>query len=259
MTWLEALILGVIQGLTEFLPVSSSGHLEIGRALLGRSVEQGLPFVIAVHGATVLAVIVVFWPDILRLARGALSRGPNAEKSYGFKLLLSMIPILLVGLFLRDRVEAFFTGNLAAVGIFFLVTSSFLAAAHFRSPGRREINAGDALLMGAAQAVAVLPGISRSGAVISAGMLAGARRDELARFAFLMSVVPILGANILEAAGGGFAGASLAPGPLAAGFLAAFITGILACRLMVALVRRGKLIFFSLYCVAAGVLSLVLS
>jgi len=259
MTWLEALILGVVQGLTEFLPVSSSGHLELGRALLGRSVEQGLPFTIAVHGATVLAVIVVFWFDILRLLRGVLSRSPNAEKAYGLKLLLSLIPILLVGLFLRDPVEAFFTGNIAAVGIFFLVTSSLLAAAHFRRPGRREITAGDALLMGAAQAVAVLPGISRSGAVISAGMLAGARREGLARFAFLMSVVPIVGANILEAAGGGFTTSALAPGPLAAGFLAAFITGCLACRLMVALVRRGKMIFFSLYCAAAGVFSLAIS
>ncbi len=200
MNWLEALLLGVVQGLTEFLPVSSSGHLELGRALLGRPVEQGLPFIIAVHGATILAVIVVFRADILRLGRGVLSRGPNAEKAYGLKLLLSMVPVLLVGLFLKDWVESFFTGSLAAVGIFFLLTAVLLAAAHFRKPGRRDITNGDALLMGAAQAVAVLPGISRSGAVISSGLLAGVRREELPRFAFLMSVVPIAGANLLEAA-----------------------------------------------------------
>ncbi|MBM3297494.1 MAG: undecaprenyl-diphosphate phosphatase [Candidatus Aminicenantes bacterium] len=259
MTWLEALLLGVVQGLTEFLPVSSSGHLELGRALLGGPVEQGLPFTIAVHGATVLAVVSVFWGDIRRLARGLLARGPNPEKTYVLKLLLSMIPMLLVGLFLREEVERFFTGNLKAVGIFFFVTAAFLAAAHFRRPRDRDISYGDALLMGAAQAVAVLPGISRSGAVISSGMLAGARRDELARFAFLMSVAPIAGANLIEAAGGGFAEATLAAGPLAVGFLAAFLTGFVACRVMIALVRRGRLVGFSLYCAAAGVFSFVLS
>jgi undecaprenyl-diphosphatase len=258
MTWLEGLILGVVQGLTEFLPVSSSGHLELGRILLGRSVEQGLSFTIAVHGATLLAVVAVFWTDIRRLARGFLRRGPNDEKTLGFMLLLSMIPVLLVGVFLRDQVEGLFTGRPAIVGACFLLTAALLAAAHFRRPGDRDISAGDALLMGAAQAAAVLPGLSRSGAVISTGLLAGVNRRVLPSFAFLMSVVPIAGANFLEAVRGGSAAASLSAGPLLAGFAAALVTGFAACRLMVGLVRRGKLLAFSLYCVAAGVLTIAL-
>ncbi len=253
MNWIEALILGLIQGLTEFLPVSSSGHLEIGKFLMDINPEKSLLFTVVVHGATVMSTIVVFWKDIISLFKGLLAFKWNEETQFLAKLALSMLPVLIVGVFFKDYVEEFFDGDMIFVGAMLLVTSGLLAFTSLSKSNKRSINFLDAIVIGIAQAVAVLPGISRSGATISTGILLGNKKEKVARFSFLMVLVPILGANFLDIMGGeATSNASVGVLPLVVGFLAAFISGWAACTWMINIVKRGKLIYFAIYCFLLG-------
>jgi undecaprenyl-diphosphatase len=258
MNLFEAMILGLIQGLTEFLPVSSSGHLEIAKSLFGVDPEATFYFTIAVHGATVLSTIVVFWKEIVRLAKGTLKFRMNEETSYVLKIIVSMVPVGFVGILLKDPVEKLFNGNLLFVGSMLLITAGLLAAAHFIRKREREIGYLDALIIGVAQAAAVIPGISRSGATISAGLMIGNSKNEIARFSFLMVLVPVIGANLLEILSEPAIAGSNSAAIILTGFITAFISGYMACRWMIGLVRRSKLIWFSIYCAVAGLLSILL-
>ncbi len=261
MTWIEALILGLVQGLTEFLPVSSSGHLEIGKILLNVEVKEDLTFTVLVHFATVLSTITVFYRDLQGLFSGLFAFRWNEETRYIFKILLSMLPVLVVGIFYREEVESLFSGNLVLVGGALLVTAFLLISTQVVKSGNKKIPFLDALIMGIAQAAAVIPGISRSGATISTGLLMRNDREEVARFSFLMVLLPIIGAALLDLASlvssGGEGGISA--GPLVAGFLAAYFSGYLACRWMINLVKKGNLYWFALYCAVVGTISLVFS
>lgn len=259
MEWFEALILGLIQGLTEFLPVSSSAHLEIGKVIFGIKGEENLYFSILVHGATVLSTIVVFHKEIFKLISGFFKFKYNDETQYIFKIAISMIPVLIVGLLFKDYVKSFFNGdNLIITGSFLLVTALFLSFTYFfKRNNQREIGYLDAFIIGLAQAVAVLPGISRSGATIATGLLIGNKKTEIAKFSFLMVLIPILGENILDVLSGSFSNISISSTCLIIGFLSAFLSGLLACKIMIKLVSKGKLIWFAIYCVVAGLISII--
>lgn len=259
MSWIEAIVLGLIQGLTEFLPVSSSGHLEIGKAILGVEVQENMTFTVVVHGATVLSTIVVFWRDIRDLLTGTLKFKWNSESKYIVKIIISMIPVLFVGLFFKDEVEGFFDGNLVFVGAMLLLTAVLLSFSHFVKKRENEITFGKAFIIGLAQSIAVLPGISRSGATIATGLLIGIKKENMAKFSFLMVLVPIIGANIMDIMGGDMQsqGASIAPTTLIAGFVAAFVSGWLACKWMVDIVKKGKLLYFAMYCALIGTIAII--
>ncbi len=260
MDTLEALILGLVQGLTEFLPVSSSGHLAIGKALFGIETSD-LAFEVAVHAATVLATIVVFWKDIVKLLQGLFRFEMNAETRYILLILLSMVPVFIVGMFFKDSVEELFGSGLAVVGVALMVTALLLFLSETLAARRQgegdKITWKTALWMGLAQAVAVIPGLSRSGSTIATGLLCGAKKDEVTRFSFLMVLVPILGEAFLDVVGGDFAASSVGMLPLAVGFAAAFVSGLFACRVMIALVRKARLRWFALYCVLVGLACLI--
>ena len=258
MNWLEALILGLVQGLTEFLPVSSSGHLELGKVILGVNAENSLMFTVVVHGATVLSTIVVFYKDILNLLKGLFAFKWNEETRYIFKIFISMIPVAIVGVFFIDEVESFFTGNLVFVGSMLLVTAALLTFTYLNKSNTRKVNFIDAFVIGIAQAMAVLPGISRSGSTIATGLMLGNRKDTIARFSFLMVLIPIIGANMKDLIGGEMTeNAGVSPLALLVGFLAAFISGLLACKWMINIVKKGKLIYFAIYCVIIGTTAIV--
>ncbi|NLZ20135.1 MAG: undecaprenyl-diphosphate phosphatase [Bacteroidales bacterium] len=265
MEWFEALILGLVQGLTEFLPVSSSGHLAIGKALLGVEPSGDLIFEVTVHAATVLATIVVFRKEIWKLLCGLFRFKYNDETDYIAKLCLSMIPVFVVGMFFKDKVEAAFS-SLPVVGIALIVTAVLLTLSDFFSGVKGEsaavrtrngISFWQALAVGVGQACAVLPGLSRSGATISTGLLCGVKREHMAQFSFLMVLVPILGETFLDLVGGEMAASSIGALPLLIGFAAAFLAGLFACRVMIALVRRAKLKWFGLYCALVGLAVLI--
>lgn len=262
MSWIEALILGVVQGLTEFLPVSSSGHLTIGSALLGLSGEENLTFAVAVHAATVLSTIVVLWKEVSILFRGFFSFKWNKETQMVCKILLSMIPVGIVGLFFKNYVEAIFGSGLLIVGCMLLLTAALLAFSYYAQPRpKEEISFKDAFIIGIAQACAVLPGLSRSGSTIATGILLGDKKEQVAKFSFLMVIIPILGEAFLDLMKGGFSPAEsgISAGALLTGFIAAFVSGTLACRWMINLVKKGKLVYFAYYCVAAGLFAIVYS
>ena len=264
MNWLEALILGIVQGLTEFLPVSSSGHLEIGQELLGTSGEENLTFAIIVHAATVLSTLVVLWSEVTKLFNGTFSTWRwNAEKDYVAKLLVSMIPVFVVGMFFKDQVESFFGHGLLLVGICLLITALLLALSEWLQKKRRnkghEVGYKDAIIIGLAQACAVLPGLSRSGTTIATGLLCGVKKESVAQFSFLMVLIPILGEaflDLLKVVNGEMT-SSLDLLPAVVGFVAAFVTGCFACRFMIEIVRRQRLIWFALYCAIVGVFAIV--
>ena len=264
MTWFQALLLGLVQGLTEFLPVSSSGHLAIGREILGVEASGDLVFEVAVHAATVLATIVVFRKEIWKLLCGLFKFRYNDETDYILKIGLSMIPVLFVGLFLKDKVEALFS-SLLVVGLALLVTALLLYLSDRLSPARRQalseapgarngISWLQALIIGIGQAFAVIPGLSRSGTTISTGLLCGVKRESVAQFSFLMVLIPILGEAFLDLVGGDMAASTIGALPLAIGFLAAFVSGLFACKVMIALVKKAKLKWFALYCAIVGLL-----
>lgn len=258
MEWFEALILGLIQGLTEFLPVSSSGHIEIGKTLFGIEGEDNLYFSVLVHGATVLSTIIVFRKDIAEILSGLFQFKHNQETSYVFKIVVSMIPVAIVGLFFKDFVEGFYSGNnIAFVGAMLLITATLLTLTLIKRKKERDINYLDALIIGIAQAFAVLPGISRSGATISTGILLGNKKANLAKFSFLMVLVPILGENFLELFKNDFSDSSIPVSSLVVAFIAAFISGLLACKAMIKLVRKGKIYWFAIYCATMGLISIL--
>jgi undecaprenyl-diphosphatase len=257
MSWIEALILGIIQGLTEFLPVSSSGHLELGKAILGIEAEESLMFSIAVHGATVLSTIIVFRKEIVELFAGLFKFKLNEETHYIAKIIVSMIPVGIVGVFLKDELKALFDGNVILVGSMLLVTAALLAFTYYAKEREKKITYKNAFVIGIAQALAVLPGISRSGATISTGLLLGNNRSEVAKFSFLMVLLPIIGENFLDITSGEMAASSIGTTPLLVGSVAAFITGLLACTWMLRLVKKGKLIWFALYCAIIGITAIV--
>ncbi len=259
MDLLEAIILGIIQGLTEFLPVSSSGHLEIGKYLFGVDAETSFSFSVIVHGATVLSTIVVFRKEIIRIFRGVVKFKMNSETDFALKIGTSLIPIFIVGFFLNEQVESLFNGNIIFVGLMLLVTALLLIVSSLIKGGSRDISYLDAFIIGIAQAFAVLPGVSRSGATISTGLILGNKKENLAEFSFLMVLIPVIGANLAELAKGEFSAAgSISPGILVAGFISAFITGYLACTWMIALVRKGKLYWFGIYCIVIGLVAILI-
>ncbi len=258
MNLLEAIVLGLIQGLTEFLPVSSSGHLELGKFLFGIDHESNFYFSVAVHGATVLSTIFVLWKELLGLVRGVMKFTMNEETKYALKLVISMIPVGIVGLFMKDIVMDYFNGNMTLLGIFFLITALLLFMTRVIRPKERNLTYVDSFIIGIAQAFAVLPAISRSGATIATGMMLGNRKSEIAKFSFLMVLVPVIGANILEISSGELLREGTSFAVISAGFIAAFISGYIACKWMISLVRRGNLAWFGLYCVAAGIFSFIL-
>ena len=277
MEWFEAVILGLLQGLTEFLPVSSSGHLEIGKVLLGVETTDDLLFTTMVHAATVLSTIVVFRKQIWSLLKGFFTglKGLRMEKADGkmtlvcndqtdylLKISLSMIPIFVVGVFFKDQVESLF-GSITVVGFALVVTSALLFFSDFASrPGRKSlfppneyrngISYWQALAIGLGQAFAVVPGLSRSGTTISTGLICGVRREVMAQFSFLMVLVPILGEMFLEILDGGLTSSSVGLLPLVLGFVSAFLSGLFACKVMIALVKKARLSWFALYCLVAA-------
>jgi len=273
MSTLEAILLGLLQGLTEYLPVSSSGHLAIGSALLGVQGEENLIFTVAVHVATVLSTLVVLGHEILQICKGTFhplgaGRGLmrlNPDQRYVLNILVSMIPIGIVGVFFKDKVEDIFGSGLTVVGVCLLATACLLAFSYHARPRQKEhISLRDAFIIGLSQALAVLPGLSRSGTTIATGLLLGNKKSQMAQFSFLMVIPPILGEALLDTVKAVHDGLDAAIGnlsvtALAAGFLAAFVSGIIACKWMIGIVRKGKLIYFAYYCFAAGVLTLILS
>lgn len=258
MTTIQAIILGIIQGLTEFLPVSSSGHLQLANELLGTSLdpESNLTFSLTLHAATVLSTIVVLWREVWGLLKGIFSRTFNAEQAYILKIIISMIPIGIVGVFFKDYIEAAFS-TILVVGIMLFVTAVLLSFAYFTKPRQKQtISYRDAFIIGLAQSVATLPGLSRSGTTIATGLLLGNRKESIAQFSFLMVLPPILGNALLDIVKGDFGG-GVEILPLIAGFVAAFATGCLACQFMINIVRRGKLIWFAAYCAVAGLVATI--
>ena len=262
MGWLEAVVLGIVQGLTEFLPVSSSGHLAIGSDLFGINGEENLTFAIVVHTATVLSTIVVLWNEVSILFKGFFSFKWNEPTQMVAKILISMIPVAIVGLFFKDQVEKLFGSGLLIVGCMLLVTAALLAFSYYAKPRpKAEISFKDAFIIGLAQACAVLPGLSRSGSTIATGLLLGDNKEQVAKFSFLMVIIPILGESFLSLMKGEFSpeASGISTETLIAGFLAAFISGTLACKWMINIVKKGKLIYFAYYCVVVGLFTIVYS
>ena len=260
MTWFEALILGLIQGLTEYLPVSSSGHLAIGSALFGIEGEENLAFTIAVHVATVFSTLVVLWKEISWIFKGLFKFKMNEETHYTLNILVSMIPIGIVGVFFKDKVEEVFGAGLFIVGCMLLLTAALLAFSYYAKPRQKEkLSLKDAFIIGIAQACAVMPGLSRSGSTIATGLLLGNKKENLAQFSFLMVIPPILGEALLDVIKL-FNGESIAGDipalSLIVGFIAAFVSGCIACKWMINIVKEGKLIYFAIYCIAAAVFCL---
>jgi len=263
MDWLQALILGIIQGLTEYLPVSSSGHLELGNAILGVQIEENLTFDVMLHVATVLSTLVILWKEIDWILRGLFKFQMNEETKYVLNIVVSMIPVGIVGFLFKDQIEALFTGNILLVGCCLLVTAALLIFTYYARPRTKEhLSMRDAFLMGIAQALAVLPGISRSGSTIATGLLLGNRKERLAQFSFLMVIPPILGQALLtvkdfvtgeETFGG------VDTLPMLVGFVAAFVSGCFACQWMINIVKRGKLVYFGIYCAIVGAVAIVYS
>ena len=273
MEWFEAVLLGLIQGLTEFLPVSSSGHLEIGKVLLGVETTDDLLFTTMVHAPTALSTIIVFRKQIWDLLKGffcglkgmkVTKEGVvcNDQTDYLLKMVVSMIPVFVVGVFLKDQVESLF-GSIMVVGVALIVTAMLLFFSDYASrPGRKSIfpentyrngiSYWQAFAIGIGQAFAVVPGLSRSGTTISTGLICGVKREVMAQFSFLMVLVPILGETFLELVGGEFGASSVGALPLALGFVSAFLSGLFACKVMIDLVKKAKLSWFALYCLLAA-------
>jgi len=270
MNTIQALLMGLLQGLTEYLPVSSSGHLTIASTLFGIDGEENMLFTIMVHVATVLSTIVILGGEIWKIIKGMF--GPlnnsaqglnrlNPDQRYVLNILVSMIPIGIVGVFFKEQVEAIFGSGMTIVGICLLVTALLLTFSYYARPREREnISLGHAFIIGLAQAIAVLPGLSRSGSTIATGLMLGEKKSNMAQFSFLMVIPPILGEallDVLKMVKGESLGAEIGWLPLTVGFLAAFISGCVACKWMIGIVKKGKLIYFAYYCAIAGVISLI--
>lgn len=276
MDWIQALFLGIVQGLAEYLPISSSGHLEITQSMLGLDLSgaDSLQFDVTLHVATVLSTIVILWREFSGMCTSFFTLKRDENTTLVWKIIVSCIPIGIVGVFFKDKIESFYGHNLTVVGICLLVTAALLAFAYYSRTRRliatrgtvgsanvgRNITFVDAFVIGCAQAVAVLPGLSRSGSTIATGIVLGDKREQVARFSFLMVIIPILGQSMLDVVkgikDGGFDN-SVGFLPMAVGFLASFIVGCLACKWMLDIVKRGKLVWFAVYCAIVGALCLI--
>ena len=255
---IDAIILGIIQGLTEFLPVSSSGHLELGKAILGdNSVPQeSLLFTVVLHFATALSTIVIFRKDILEIIKGLFSGTWNEDTKFALKIIISMFPAVLVGLFLEEQLEQLFGGNILLVGAMLIVTAILLFLADKAKNTIKDVSYSNAFVIGISQAIAMLPGISRSGATISTSVLLGNDKTKAARFSFLMVVPLIFGKMAKDIMGGELSFESQNITALSVGFIAAFIAGLFACTWMIALVKKSKLSYFAIYCAVVGVIAI---
>ena len=247
-----------MQGLTEFLPVSSSGHIVLANELLSNEVPDLLTFTVAVHCATVLSTVVVFYKDIWLIIKGLFAFQWNEETQFAARILLSMLPLLPVYLLFKDDIKQVFDGNVLLVGGMLIVTGGLLLISHFTSKQHRSVNFPKAFIIGIAQAVAVLPGISRSGSTIATGLILGVDKDKIARFSFLMVIPPILGATLLDVKDlvENPSAYTIDPVMLLIGFFSAFITGLVACKMMIAIVRKGKLQYFAYYCFLVGAVAM---
>jgi undecaprenyl-diphosphatase len=250
----EALILGIIQGLTEFLPVSSSGHLELGKVILGNESlpEESLLFTVVVHAATALSTIVVFRNDILEILKGLFQFKWNEETQFSVKIILSMMPAAIIGVLFNEQIEALFSRKILLVGAMLILTGLLLFLADRAKKTDKKVGFSNALIIGISQAVAILPGISRSGATISTSVLLGIDREKAARFSFLMVVPLILGKMAKDLLDGNISSETTDLMPLAVGFTAAFVAGLLACTWMISLVKKSQLRYFSYYCFVVG-------
>lgn len=277
MSWIDTLILGIVQGLTEYLPISSSGHLEIFRQILGQDLEGGmaLEFDLMLHVATVLSTIVILWHEFKPLAASFFTFKRDDNFYYVCKILVSCIPVGIVGLLLEKKIEMFFEGNLTIVGVCLLVTAILLCFAYFTrtrasllnptAPQGRDITWRDAFIIGCSQAIAVLPGLSRSGTTIATGILLGDNREKVAQFSFFMVIIPILGKGLLDlkdliipaAEATATTAAVVSPLAMIVGFLAAFIVGCISCKWMLSIVKKGKLVWFAAYCVVVGIICII--
>lgn len=267
MNWFESIILGIVQGLTEYLPISSSGHLAIASSLFGVEAEENLTFTIVVHIATVLSTLTILWKEVVWILKDIFSRqsyksysGLNEGTKYALNIIVSMIPIGIVGVFFKDTIEEIFGSGLAIVGTMLLITAALLIFSYYAKPRQKEsVSMPHAFVIGIAQALAVMPGLSRSGSTIATGLLLGNKKESLAQFSFLMVIPPILGEALLdgmdlvtEGAGGG-----ISASVLILGFLAAYLSGCAACKWMIGIVRKGKLVWFGVYCAIAGLVTLL--
>lgn len=252
----ESVILGAVQGLTEFLPVSSSGHLQLAKELLGVEIEENLAFDVTLHAATVLSTIVILWGEIWWLVRGIFTREMNDEKRYFIKLVISMLPIGVVGLLFKDDINAMLGSEyiMVIVGGMLLLTAALLTFAYYAHPRQKStISYRDAFIIGLSQGVASMPGLSRSGTTIATGLILGNQKAAVATFSFLMVLAPIMGETLLELIDGGMTLEGVSTSALIAGFISAFVVGCLACRFMINIVKRGKLIWFAIYCAIVGI------
>lgn len=263
MSWLEALVLGLIQGLTEYLPVSSSGHLAIGSALFGIEGEENLAFTIVVHVATVFSTLVILWKEIEWIFRDLFKFKMNIGTRYAINIVISMIPVGIIGVFFKDTVEDIFGAGLLIVGCMLLLTAALLTFSYYAKPRQKtSISLKDAFIIGLAQACAVMPGLSRSGTTIATGLLLGNNKAQMAQFSFLMVIPPILGEALLDtikAVQGEAIAGDIPMSSLLVGFLAAFLSGCLACKWMINIVKKGKLIYFAIYCALAGAVTIICS
>ncbi|WMJ72982.1 undecaprenyl-diphosphate phosphatase [Cytophagaceae bacterium ABcell3] len=260
MSTFEAFLLGILQGLTEFLPISSSGHIEIGSFILGTDPEDNLIFQLIVHAATTLSTIVVFRKDIGSLFQGFFTTEWNDSKDYVSKLVLSAIPLAFAGFFLEDYIEEIFAGRVLLIGFMFLITALLLGLTYYYKGKGTDISYKKAMIIGIAQSIAILPGISRSGSTIASALLIGVDKYKATRFSFLMILMPLMGASLLKfiqylqdpTIAGGISGPAMT-----VGFLAAFFSGWLSCKWMIDIVKKGKLIYFAIYCFIVGIIAIV--
>ncbi|MFV9483268.1 undecaprenyl-diphosphate phosphatase [Christiangramia sp. OXR-203] len=259
MDLLDAVILGIIQGLTEFLPVSSSGHLELGKAILGDTSvpEESLLFTVVLHFATALSTLVIFRKDVFEILRGLFSFKWNEETQFSLKIIISMLPAVIVGLLFEEQLEALFGGNILFVGFMLLVTALLLWLADKAKDTGKKVSYSNAFVIGVAQAIAMLPGISRSGATISTSVLLGNDKTKAARFSFLMVVPLIFGKIAKDLLGGELTSSSTDLTALAVGFISAFIAGLVACTWMITLVKKSKLSWFAIYCFVVGIAAII--
>lgn len=258
MHWIEALILGIIQGLTEFLPVSSSGHLEMAKFIFGDTSvpEESMLMTVVLHAATALSTLLVFRKDVAEIIKGLFQFKWNEQTIFSLKIVLSMIPAAFVGVYFNDEIESLFGGHLLLVGSMLLVTAILLLLADRAKTTTKSVSYWDAIIIGLAQAIAIMPGISRSGATISTSVLLKIDRSKAARFSFLMVVPLILGAMAKDLMSGAISYESAQLLPLIIGFFAAFFTGILACTWMISLVKKAKLSWFAIYCFIVGAIAI---
>ncbi len=258
MSYIEALILGIIQGLTEFLPVSSSGHLEIAKVLFGDSTipQESMTFTIVLHFATALSTMVVFRKEVFDIIKGLFQFQWNDETKFTLKIIISMIPAVIIGLMFEEQLEAFFNGNLLMVGFMLLITALLLLLADKAQNTDKNVSYKNSFIIGISQAIAMLPGISRSGATISTSVLLGVDREKAARFSFLMVVPLIFGKVAKDLMGGEIDFQSENIGSMGLGFVAAFISGLIACSWMISLVKKSKLHYFAIYCFIVGIIAI---